>query len=129
MLHRAVTAIQTLASEVGFAPEAARVHQLDLASTMYLSKPVSSYLPLLGSIPRYRKNSFGDSTVSFVSRIKTLTFYDKGKESRLDTEGMLRYEINYKKKLRQQLGWSVFLSDMYDPDRYSYLVGKMEKRI
>ena len=59
--------------------------------------------------------------------MRTLTFYDKGQEAGLDTDGLLRFEVNYKKRLQYQVEWSVFLSDLHDPERYSYMVQKWKQ--
>ena len=113
-------AVRSLAAAFDVRPEACRVYRLDLAATMPMPRPVPLYLNALGPVPRMQMRRFGDETVAYVNGVRTLQFYDKGKEAGL-LGHLLRVEVQYKRRLKHQLRREVTLADLYDPAFFAEL--------
>ena len=120
-----IQAIGRLAYDTGVDPDAARVFKLDLGASLALERSVSDYFPILGHRSRFTRKDYGDG-VAYESKLRSLTFYDKGKEANRDSD-LLRIELKLKTKLRYQLRWPVFLSDLYDEARFESLVFRWRK--
>ena len=110
-----------LANGLGFHPSAARISKLHLAYSLPLPRPVPSYFSVFGSAPRMRRLYHEGQTLTWYNKRRSASFYDKAEEA--GCEGFrLRFEVQYRKKLSDQVGWQVFLCDLYDPDRFEQLV-------
>ena len=107
-------AVRSLAAAFDVRPEMCRVYRLDLAATMPMPRPVPLYLDALGPVPRTKRRTYGNETVAYVNGVRTLQFYDKGKEASLPSN-LLRFEVQYKKRLKRQLKRAVTLADLRDP--------------
>lgn len=113
--------VSSLASSCGIDPSECRVYRLDLAATLPLRRPVARYLSVLGSYPRMQRVDYHGETVAFRNTWRYLSFYDKGKQARVDGD-LLRFEVQYKKKVKRQLGLALTLADLAHPDRFASLV-------
>ena len=119
-------AVEKLAFEAGIDPDFTRVYGLDLAATMPLCREVFEYFSILGERSRFIRKTYGRTGVAYESKIRTLTFYDKGEEAGIDGN-LLRFEVKLKKKLKQQLGRQVVLSDLCTNASFEQLVHRWEK--
>ena len=107
-------AVRSLAAAFDVRPEACRVYRLDLAATMAMPRPVPLYLDALGTVPRTKRRTHGAETVAYDTQARTLQFYDKGKEAGV-SGNLLRFEVQYRKRLKRRLKQEVTLADLYDP--------------
>ena len=67
-----------------------------------------------------RRRMHGGEAVAFDTQTRTLQFYDKGKEAGLPGHH-LRFEVQYKKRLKHRLKRGVTLADLYEPAFYAGL--------
>ena len=119
-------AVLRLASRLGFDPHDARVFQLDLAATMLMPRRVACYLSVLAPPPRYKPAIHPSETATFSTKNRSLVFYDKARQASVEGN-LLRFEVQFIKKLKQQLGWAVVAADLYDPSLYPALVERWKK--
>jgi len=57
------------------------VERLDVGILLQMNESLQSYYPYLGDLPCYGKNTYGNDSVSYQTKFKTLCFYDKFKEA------------------------------------------------
>ena len=107
-------AVRSLAAAFDVRPEMCRVYRLDLAATMPMPRPVPLYLDALGTVPRTKRRTHGAETVAYDTQARTLQFYDKGKEAGVPGN-LLRFEVQYRKRLKRRLKQEVTLADLPDP--------------
>jgi len=88
---------------------------------MEMPRPVACYLPLLGSTPRFKRAVYEGESVIYRHGLRSLAFYDKGLKDGVEGN-LLRFEVKFKKNLKQRLGWAVALSDLYEPSCFLVLV-------
>jgi hypothetical protein len=86
------------------------VHRIDFAANIIMKHPESSYYPYLGEC-QYYKRLMQDNGLYYSNGNRQLLMYGKVKEQTLKGElipelyrnrNVLRYEIRYKKRLREQ---------------------------
>lgn len=120
-------AVEKLSDELGLDVSTAKVTSLEFGDAFLMEHNVGEYLKRLESMPRMMRNP-QESTLYFqtkgIENPKKAVFYDKGIELRKKKEplpdgfkgqNILRYEIRFKNRLPQQIGWSeVNLSTLYD---------------
>lgn len=128
-LNRKTTekAIEKLSDDLGLDVSTAKVTSLEFGDAFLMEHKVDEYLKRLGSMPRMMRNP-QESTLYFQTKgiedPKKAVFYDKGVELRKKKESLpdgfkglniLRYEIRFKNRLPQQLGWNeVTASTLFD---------------
>lgn len=118
-----IKAIDQLSLEAGIDADAARVYRLDLAATLQMPAPVATYLPILGYLPRFTRTQHDSTGVTYASKQRSITFYDKGEEAG-EGKNLLRIELKFKKRLKAQLGQAVFLSDLHSESLFKGLVDR-----
>lgn len=130
-------AVQRLSEALGANVSTAKVSYLEFGDAFLLQNPVEEYLKRLGSYPRLHRNPQPD-TLYYQHRgkeqPKTLCFYDKTKELRkkkeilpdgLNGQNILRYELRFKHRLPQQIGWheTITAATLYNRQFYKKMVG------
>lgn len=110
------------------------VYKMEIADNFKLNEPYKNYLNFLIDCP-YLKKSYFDDSIYFSNKQRQLVFYDKPKEMRskkilLPKEfkqfehKTLRYEVRFRKNLREQLKKEVKIRDLYEKDFYSDIINK-----
>ena len=81
------------------------VSRLDTSTIFQMSEPVSAYIGLFNAITNQKKGHsekkyYGDETIQFFNKSRSVGFYDKGAQQNVIKEGLnlLRYEIQSKKR-------------------------------
>lgn len=114
----------------------AMVKRLDIAMTAAMSRPVSEYLRTLGDRSRSRRRNHREETVAYDVRNRTQHYYDKVLEMREKQQAwqlpdwlrgayLLRYEVQYKRRVARQFGCPVTMGDLCDPAFHRELKAKM----
>lgn len=112
-------ALLKLGQDLGIPIEEAKITRLDIGATFQMDYPVKFYLDLLQSSDRYKVSEYSGETKQFYNSLRKVIFYDKIKEQQKKNKKilaqlfgpnssslhLLRYEIQYKKKLNSQLGF------------------------
>lgn len=129
-------AVQKLSEALGADVSTAKVSYLEFGDAFLMQNPVEEYLKRLGFYPRLHRNPQPD-TLYYQHRgkeqPKTLCFYDKTKELRrkketlpdgLNGQNILRYELRFKHRLPQQIGWheTITANTLYDRQFYKKMV-------
>lgn len=124
-------AVEKLSSELGVDISSAKVTYLEFGDAFIMLYPVQEYLKRLSAMPRLARNQ-QESTLYFQTKgiedPKKFVFYDKETELRKKKEPLpdgfkglylLRYEMRFKNRLPQQLGWpEVTASTLYNREFY-----------
>lgn len=124
-------AVEKLSSELGVDISSAKVTYLEFGDAFIMQYPVQEYLKRLSAMPRLARNQ-QESTLYFQTKgiedPKKFVFYDKETELRKKKEPLpdgfkglylLRYEMRFKNRLPQQLGWpEVTASTLYNREFY-----------
>lgn len=110
-------AVEKLSSELGVDISSAKVTYLEFGDAFIMQYPVQEYLKRLSSMPRMARNQ-QEYSLYFQCRgmeqPKSAVFYDKRLELLKKKEplpdgfkslNLLRYEIRFKNRLPQQIGW------------------------
>lgn len=132
-LNRKTTeqAMQKLSDELGVDISSAKVTYLEFGDAFVMQYPVREYLNRLSSMPRMARNQ-QEYSLYFQCRgmeqPKSAVFYDKRMELLKRKEplpdgfkgmNLLRYELRFKNRLPQQLGWpEVTASSLYNREFY-----------
>ena len=115
------TACCQLVELLGCQPERMVIKRLDVASTLSLPHPISQYLGILGPAPYLKRVWYENESVIYRNRLRSLTFYDKAKES--NTIGrLLRFEVQYKRRLEARFGQTVTIASLSDTAFFYRLV-------
>lgn len=121
-----IRVIEELAGFTGIDPDAARVYRLDLAATLPMKQKAVNYFRVLGQLSRFTRKP-EKSSLLYKSKQRSLTFYDKGIEAKVKGD-LLRIELKLKSRLRQQVGFPVFLSDLHDKEVFEALVYRWQNQ-
>lgn len=110
-------AVEKLSSELGVDISSAKVSYIEFGDAFVMQYPVQEYLKRLSSMPRMARNQ-QEYSLYFQCRgmeqPKSAVFYDKRLELLKKKEplpdgfkslNLLRYEIRFKNRLPQQIGW------------------------
>lgn len=119
-----------LEAALGLPLAAGRVHELEVATTLPVEAPPRDYLAAWAVLPRFARSTFGNGgTVTFATRARAFTGYDKGAESSPDVlpvplDGLhgLRLELRYKAGLKRFLGRSVAPWSLAEADTYREII-------
>jgi len=121
----------------------ASVTRLDMGITMRVDQAPMSYIGMIESRSRLRKDKFGDQGVQFPGANKKIIFYNKyldvdkkrkdkkGKityrGSEVNSENWLRYEVQWKKLsgLKKQVRPGQDLIEFFDERRYNGLINRL----
>lgn len=124
-------AVAKLSDELGVDISSAKVSYLEFGDAFIMKYPVQEYLKRLSAMPRLARNQ-QESTLYFQTKgiedPKKFVFYDKETELRKKKEplpdgfrglNLLRYEMRFKNRLPQQLGWlEVTATTLYNREFY-----------
>lgn len=124
-------AVERLSDEMGVDISSAKITYLEFGDAFIMQYPVGEYLKRLSAMPRLARNQ-QESTLYFQTKgiedPKRFVFYDKETELRKKKEplpdgfrglNLLRYEMRFKNRLPQQLGWpEVTASTLYNREFY-----------
>ena len=119
--------MQKLSDELGLDISTAKVTYLEFGDSFIMEHGVGEYLKRLSAMPRMARNQ-QESTLYFQTKgiedPKKFVFYDKEMELRKKKESLpdgfrglniLRYEMRFKNRLPQQIGWpEVTASTLYN---------------
>lgn len=124
-------AMQKLSNELGADISTATVSYLEFGNAFLMENPVEEYLKRLGSLPRLHRNPQQGSLYyqHQGEQRKSLVFYDKKLEMKKRKDplpdgfqncNILRYELRFKHRLPQQIGWheTITASTLYDRQFY-----------
>jgi|GEM_PF-5019169 len=115
----------------------ARVIGLEITADLVLPRPCYMYLPLLRRLSRHSQRVTYEGTgVAFISRSRSLTWYDKGTERikrrrQAPASHVLRVEVKLARRVQRQLKTSgpVTLAQLHDPEFHRFLVGWWAKQV
>jgi hypothetical protein len=108
------TFIEEVSGRLGASIAGAKVRRLDIAGTLQLDDEPLSYCHHLKGMTRYQRATAANS-VQFRTEARTLSFYDKGRQS--GTPGnLLRYELQLKKGVQDTFGRDLYLNDLATPE-------------
>lgn len=124
-------AVLRLSDELGVDISSAKITGLEFGDAFVMKYPVEEYLKRLSSMPRLARNQ-QEHSLYFQGRgleqPKSVVFYNKGVELMKKKEplpddlrglNLLRYELRFKNRLPQQIGWpEVTASTLYDRKFY-----------
>lgn len=133
-------AVEKLSSELGVDISSAKITSLEFGDAFVMQYPVREYLKRLSSMPRMARNQ-QEYSLYFQCRgmeqPKSAVFYDKGTELRKKKEplpdgfsghNLLRYEIRFKNRLPQQIGWpEVTASTLYNREFYRKMLNHYQQ--
>ena len=120
-----ITALDKLTKEAGIEPEFTRVFRMEVAVSVPMPRTAIQYMSVLGDRPRFEKCTFSNG-VMYRGYSKSLSFYDKGHEAK-SQENRLRIELKLKNRLKKELGFPVFLMDLYNLDFLKAIVQLLVK--
>ena len=119
-------AIDCLSDSLHVSVKNAKVYRFDLGYTIPVSSPVECYLRCLGDCGRYAQNRYKNS-VTYMNGRRSLCFYDKRAEMKrrkyevppsFGESNLLRYEVQFKRRLKEQFQQEVTAYRLYDEDFY-----------
>ena len=127
-------AIEKLSDELCINLKESKLYRLDVAGNFVMNEPYLNYLPYLGDCKHLKKSNWRGSAY-YTNSKRQLVFYDKPKEMKnkraeLPEEfkqyesRILRYELRFLKRIKDQFGKVVLLSDLYDEDFYINILNK-----
>lgn len=110
----------------------AHVTRIDIAADFKMSHGVKEYFPFLGDYLCHKRKLYRGTTLYYISKSHTCTFYDKGKELQ-GKEGvesnLLRFESRWLKNLSKQLRWKNITGEtLSDPSFYRHIIQLWEKK-
>lgn len=119
-------AIHVLQEELDLDPAECIMSRIDLAATMRMPRPVQQYLPLFGPLPRVLRDIYIGRGVQWVWQHRAVSVYDKAlrekKKCRVDLPGnLLRFEVQYRSRLKRQLGGVFTLADLMEAQTVNLL--------
>ena len=133
-------AVERLSDELGVDISSAKITYLEFGDAFVMQYPVREYLKRLSSMPRMARNQ-QEYSLYFQCRgmeqPKSAVFYDKETELRKKKEplpdgfsghNLLRYEIRFKNRLPQQIGWpEVTASTLYNREFYRKMLNHYQQ--
>lgn len=139
-IKQARLAIEQLSDSLKLPMDKAKVNRIDVAENFVLTRPVREYRSLLGDSRYFYKYSESDGLYYFNSRKKKAAsrvkvFYDKTKEYQdkkkansipeiFKERQVLRYELRFTKRLKQQFGTEIKAVDLYNENFFTHVVNR-----
>ena len=125
-------AIISLSEDFNILPEAATLEYLEVGNTFAMARPPVDYLSELGHLARFSRTERGRGTTIYYKQqtpLKSLCFYDKGKEMEkrgeafpMGVENLLRYELRLRGQGISQALPERRLSVLTDREAYKVLL-------
>lgn len=108
----------------------ASIHRLDVGYTFSIRSGATALVGELLSLPRHRVLRSEGESVTFLNTRRSIVIYDKTVEQRWRGRvaqggaitNLIRYELQLKSHLREQLGGAVFARDLHDEGFFARLV-------
>ena len=115
----------------------AKVWRIDLAENFILNRPVREYLSLLGDIRHFKRFPYENEGLRYKNGVRQMVFYDKVKEYRDKKQSaqipevfqgrkVLRYELRFMRRLKQQFGSEIKALDLYNENFYIGIVNRWQ---
>jgi hypothetical protein len=130
-------AISAVESELGLSLHGCSVWSIETGATIPVNEPTSAYLAAWGQLSRHRKDVFGSGTITYVTKSRSFTGYDKQAETGLKCgippgQFSIRLELRIKRGMGKIYGryldpWELTEQEMYS--RQVQLWGKYYFRI
>lgn len=127
-------ALNDLGSVLDLPVHAAKVMRFDAGVNLVLEEPVSSYYQLFGDRAPYKQRVFRHETLAYDLKRRTLQFYDKIAEMKANkrrvpvaysSANVMRYEVQWKKRVNRQWGRSVLADDLKSNGFHSKIADRM----
>lgn len=125
-------ALHGLCTDFNIQPEAATLEYMEVGSTFAMQRPPVEYLAELGYLTRFSRAERGRGSTIYYKQgtpLKSLCFYDKGKEMQkrgeafpLGVENLLRYELRLRGQGITQIVPNRRLSVLQDREAYKLLL-------
>ena len=123
-------AIESLSDVLGANIGEGNVYRLDLGTVLPVNKPVMQYTSHFVDASRYDMERNSNGNVTFKHKRRSLLFYDKRLEQKRKRGGYkitgsdhyLRYELQFKMKLKEQFNKSIYVKDLYSPNFFKRIV-------
>jgi len=105
-----------------------KIYRFDIAGNFIMKNPYKEYLLFLGDCNHLAKSYWKDSAY-YTNSNRQLVFYDKPKEMKKKkvempeeflkyNDRILRYEVRFLKRIKDQFGRNVLLSDLFNQEFY-----------
>ncbi len=114
----------------------AKVHRIDLAENFILKCPVREYMSLMGEATYFTKGRpHSKNGLYYTNARRWILFYDKVKDYQdkklahlipdvYKDRNVLRYELRFTKRLKQQFSSEVKAADLYNEDFYINMIDR-----
>jgi len=134
-------AIEKLSDHLHMNIDEATVQRFDIGSNLIMNEPVGTYLGICGeprATGRYKIARFDEETVMYMNDRRTITLYDKVRERKgeitfplevLQGKHILRCEVQFKRRVAEQLKEPVTAALLYDPRFYKKALGIWEDEL
>ena len=128
-------AIEKLSDSLKLPFKNAKVNRVDLAENFILKRPVSEYMSLMGQAPYFTKRPYSNNGLYYTNCRRTIIFYNKVREYQdkkqanlipevYKNRNVLRYELRFTKRLKQQFQSEVKAADLYNEDFYINIINR-----
>jgi hypothetical protein len=121
--------ISKLSDELSLSINNGIVYRFDIACNFVMKRPLGDYLSKLGSVRYFKKSEISNlQTVIYSNCNRALIFYDKIAEVKkkggaipelFKGKNVLRYEMRFRKRIKDQFKKVVTAADLYDEKFYS----------
>jgi len=129
-------AIEKISDELCINLKDSKIYRIDIAGNFIMKKPYKNYLFYLGDCKHLMK-SYYQGSVYYSNSKRQIVFYDKPKEMKRKRDEIpeefkeyenriLRYELRFKKRIKDQFGKVILLSDLYDESFYIDILNRWE---
>jgi len=117
-------AIEKISDELCINIKDSKIYRIDIAGNFIMKEPYKNYLYYLGDCKHLKKFNF-DGSVYYSNSKRQIVIYDKPKEMKRKRDvipeefreyenRILRFELRFKKRIKDQFGKVVLISDLYD---------------
>ncbi len=115
--------------------ENAKVNRIELAENFILERPVREYMSLMGEATYFTKRPYSKNGLYYTNSRRSMIFYNKVKEYQdkkqanlipdvYKNRNVLRYELRFTKRLKQQFSSEVKALDLYNEDFYIKVINR-----
>jgi len=126
-------AIEKLSDSLKLPVKNAKVNRIDLAENFILKRPVREYMSLMGQATYFTKKPYSKNGLYYDNFRRSMIFYNKvqeyqdNKQANLIPEvyknrNVLRYELRFTKRLKEQFSSEVKAADLYNENFYVNII-------
>jgi len=130
-------AVEKIADELRIKVSNSRLFKVDIATNFIMKEDIKKYQACLGDL-KYMTKSVINESVYYSNSKRQIVFYDKlremsrkgviiPKEFKQFKGRLLRYEVRFKKRLKNEFKRILTLSDLYDEDFYIMILDKWKE--